>query len=207
MNIYPHSCTLTDLKGLLASAVSPRPIAWISTLDRCNPGGWNLAPFSSCTPVSCRPPLIVIGASRREDGKQKDTILNIISNGEFVVNCLTRSLIGQMVATSGACGAEGDEFWRVGVTPQAAAVVSVPRIAECKIHIECRLFQHQEVGKEVADLVLGEVVCVHIEDSIASGNTFVDFGGLRGRQYVPLGALAIGYYLSERGVEYYPNPG
>src|SRR6185295_15566699 len=74
------------------SIVAPRPIGWISTLDR--DGRPNLAPYSFFNAVSYAPPQVIFSggprpARRGEDVPMKDSVINARETGEFVVNIAT----------------------------------------------------------------------------------------------------------------------
>ena len=56
--------------------VVPRPIGWVSTLDR--EGRANLAPYSFFNAVSDRPPMLIFSS-----GGTKDSLRNILDTGEF----------------------------------------------------------------------------------------------------------------------------
>ncbi len=60
---------------LLTSAIIPRPIAWVSTLNA--KGQSNIAPFSFFTGVSWAPPVLAVSVVTRPDGTFKDTLVNI----------------------------------------------------------------------------------------------------------------------------------
>ena len=56
------------------SIVVPRPIGWVSTLDR--EGGVNLAPFSQFNNLAYDPPYVMFAASNKPDGSPKDSVTN-----------------------------------------------------------------------------------------------------------------------------------
>ena len=62
---------LADTYKLLASTVTPRPIAWITTLDA--EGYANAAPFSFFNVLSSDPPLFAVGFSAAPDRDGKHT--------------------------------------------------------------------------------------------------------------------------------------
>ena len=60
------------------SAVTPRPVAFVST---CSAAGINnLSPFSYFSVVSHDPPIVSIGICANRDGSKKDTLVNIEVN-------------------------------------------------------------------------------------------------------------------------------
>jgi len=83
VHIDPQTIDPTAVYKLLISSVVPRPIAWVSSLDGA--GVANLAPFSYFMAITAEPPTIAFSCSPREGGK-KDTLRNVESTGEFVVN-------------------------------------------------------------------------------------------------------------------------
>ena len=67
----------------LASGVTPRSIAWVST--RSADGVANLAPFSFFQVISDNPPTLLVNVNTREDGSLKDSLRNAQASGELAV--------------------------------------------------------------------------------------------------------------------------
>ena len=79
--------TATNQHGLrynpLKACVVPRPIGWITTVNRA--GVINLAPFSFFNLLSEDPPFVAFSAATHElDGGKKDSLSNVEETGEFV---------------------------------------------------------------------------------------------------------------------------
>jgi len=163
MRIDPKDYDSRRLYYLLMSCVTPRPIAWVSTLSR--DGVRNLAPFSYFNAVTSRPPLISISVGRRR-GARKDTSENASRTREFVVNVVTEPNLGKMVMTSGEYPPNVDEFEKAGLTPIDSAIVKPPRVKEAPIQLECRTREIFEVSPGIVDLVIGEVVMFHVADEL-----------------------------------------
>ncbi|MGH2568677.1 MAG: flavin reductase family protein, partial [Bacteroidota bacterium] len=53
-----------------------------------------------------------------------------------------------------------------GFSLSQSAKVQVPRIAESPIHMECKLIQQITVGGNAVDLLLGEVIALHIREDV-----------------------------------------
>ena len=113
MHIDPQTIDPTAVYKLLISSVVPRPIAWVSSLDGA--GVANLAPFSYFMAITAEPPTIAFSCSPREGGK-KDTLRNVESAGEFVVNVVDDDRAEQMNLSSGDYAPEVDEFVLTGLT-------------------------------------------------------------------------------------------
>src|SRR6266700_1584996 len=79
-----------DVYHLLVGIVTPRPIAWVTTLDA--EGRVNLAPFSFFNAFGANPPVVVFSPTLRRDGTKKDTLRNVEANGEFVLNAAVERL-------------------------------------------------------------------------------------------------------------------
>ncbi|MCT1514536.1 flavin reductase family protein [Dietzia cercidiphylli] len=154
---------------LLTASVTPRPIAWISSLSA--DGVRNLAPYSFFTVASGEPPILSVTSLGH-----KDSWRNIRDTGEFVVNIGTESLMEVMNETSAPLPADVDEFEVVGVHAEASDVVAAPRVAEAPIAFECRRHDIIEVGN--GTLLLGEVVSVAVDDDVLAEDGLPDFGSL-----------------------------
>ena len=70
-----------NLYNYLSSAITPRPIAFVSTID--NNGNSNLSPFSFFNVFSVNPPIIIFSpVTSIRQGTNKHTLDNIIKNKE-----------------------------------------------------------------------------------------------------------------------------
>src|SRR5215467_8260252 len=96
----------------LKSLIVPRPIGWISTVDR--QGRVNLAPYS-----------FYYG-----DTPTKHSRMNAESTGEFVVNMVSEALKEQMNVTTSMVAFGVDELKLAGLTPAPSTLVKPPRVRE-----------------------------------------------------------------------------
>jgi flavin reductase (DIM6/NTAB) family NADH-FMN oxidoreductase RutF len=167
MIISPQEHDCRDIYKLMIGAIVPRPIAFVSTLTL--EGIPNLAPFSFFTGVSANPPVVCFSPMiRGSDGKKKDTLNNIETTREFVVNIVSENFAVQMNICSTEFPPEVDEFQQSGLTPISSDLVKAPRVKESKINLECRLLQVVHVSPKPlgGSLVLGEVLCFHVADEL-----------------------------------------
>jgi flavin reductase (DIM6/NTAB) family NADH-FMN oxidoreductase RutF len=146
---------------LLSSTVTPRPIAWVSTLGEG--GHANAAPFSFFNVFGEDPAVVGFSVNDRSPGDRKDTGRNVRRNREFVVNLVPLAAIEQMNVTAAEFGPQVDEIHQARLTPVPCLKVRAPRIAESPVSFECRLSQIVELGP-ARSLVLGEVVMMHVRD-------------------------------------------
>jgi len=154
----------------LNAIIGPRPIGWIASVDAH--GKRNLAPYSFFNCFNYRPPIIGFASSG-----WKDSVQNIVETREFVWNLTTLDLASAMNETSASLAHGEDEFIRAGLTPVESRLVRAPRVAESPVNFECRLSQCIQLtgadGTAVDTwLVLGEVVAVHIDESLLENGIY-----------------------------------
>lgn len=177
---------------MLTGLVLPRPIAFVSTVS--DDGVANLAPFSFFTVASADPPVLAISIDLRYGHQVKDTLRNIQSNGEFVVNVATEDFAKSVNTASLDWQPEVDEFAKAGLTAvRDNLVVKPPRVGESPAQFECRHLQSIEFGKWT--LVLGKVLAIRCREDLVDSRMRVDVDALK-----PLGRLSGNDYcrVSER---------
>jgi flavin reductase (DIM6/NTAB) family NADH-FMN oxidoreductase RutF len=177
--VDPGSTDYLSVYKLLIGSVVPRPIAFVSTVN--SDGAFNVAPFSFFTVASSNPPVLVFTVGRRAiPNPRKDTLRNITTTREFVVNIVSEEIGENMNLCAGDYPPEIDEFEVSGLTPIPSDLVKAPRVAESHINMECRLLYTIEMSGFVngGNLVLGEVVRFHIDDAYVS-NFRIDQDKLR----------------------------
>ncbi len=158
----PHGLAHNPFKALVA----PRPIGWISTVDA--EGRVNLAPYSFFNAVADTPPMVIFSNSGSKAGETaaKDSVTNIRATGEFVCNVVPLALKDAMNISSGEYHADIDEFEHAGLAKAPSRVVAPPRVAAAPAALECRLWRIVELPGAANVLVIGEVVGVHIANSV-----------------------------------------
>ena len=150
------------------SLVVPRPIGWISTVDR--DGVVNLAPYSYFNAVATNPHVVMFCPGPRPSKQLKDSRRNAEETGEFVVNIVTDKLREQMNFTSADAPPEVDEMARAGLESLPSRRVKPPRVAGSPIHFECEYLQTVTLPSAdpaaASAIVLGTVIGIHIDDSV-----------------------------------------
>ena len=169
MNVRPGQIPYSEFYRILISSVAPRPIAWVSTINK--EGRPNLAPFSFFNVVSGHPPMLGFSPALRrlEHGHTlKDTLRNIRDTGEFVVNVVTFANAVAMNLSSGEYEPEVNEFELAKLATRPSEVVRPPQVAESPVSFECKLNRILDFGNEPpsGSLVIGEIVCVHLQDGV-----------------------------------------
>jgi flavin reductase (DIM6/NTAB) family NADH-FMN oxidoreductase RutF len=158
METTPHG----QVYNLLIGLVAPRPIAWITSMDR--EGKLNAAPFSAFNYLCTDPPVVGIGVTNRPgpEAVPKDTARNIRRTGEFVINVVTEDVVRQMSLTATDFPAGVNELEMAGLSTAPSAMVKVPRIAEAHASLECRELTTMEIGR--SRIILARVISMYVED-------------------------------------------
>jgi len=163
-----------DVYRLLISCVTPRPIAWVTSIDAQQ--RVNLAPFSFFNAFGAEPPVVVFGPNRKKDGSKKDTLANIEATGDFVINAAVAGLAEQMNLSSKKLPHGESEVELTGLSLTSSKKVKTPRLAESPLHMECVLRQVIPIGDKQlsANLVIGEIVLFHVDDSLLDPEGRID---------------------------------
>jgi flavin reductase (DIM6/NTAB) family NADH-FMN oxidoreductase RutF len=163
---------------LMVSTITPRPIAWVTSLD--SKGGVNAAPFSFFNAFAGNPPVVGIGMSSHEPGRPKDSRANIRETRQFVVNLVSEENAEKMNITAVDFEHGIDELTQAGLTPIPSIHVEPPRIAESPVSMECELMQIVPLGTE-SGLVLGRILAMHVRDSavLDSAKHYIDTPNLK----------------------------
>ena len=147
---------------ILASLVTPRPIALITTLGP--DGVVNAAPFSFFNVLGANPPILAVAPGDRDDGTPKDTARNIRLNHEFVVNLVDEPLAEAMNRCAASLPYGESELASAGLTAAASTVVRPPRIAEAPVSLECVEWGTLQIGGN--RVIIGLVKRVHLRDEL-----------------------------------------
>jgi len=147
---------------ILASLVTPRPIAWVTSLGP--DGVVNAAPFSFFNVLGAKPPIVGFCPGDRDDGTPKDTARNIRLNHQFVVNLVDEALSEAMNHTAASLPYGSSELAGLGLTPLPSSVVKPPRIAESPASLECQEWGTLQIGDN--RLIIGLVKRLHLRDDL-----------------------------------------
>jgi flavin reductase (DIM6/NTAB) family NADH-FMN oxidoreductase RutF len=175
MTIFPKDTTQQKLHQILLGSVSPRPIAFASTVDAS--GNPNLAPYSFFNVFSSNPPILVFSPSRRgRDNTTKHTLDNIRDVPEAVINIVNHRMVEQMSLASAEYPKGVNEFVKAGFTPLKSDTVKPFRVAESPVQIECKVNQIIELGTAggAGNLIIAEVTCIHADDAIFDADGRID---------------------------------
>jgi len=144
--------------------IAPRPIGWISTCSE--DGAPNLAPYSFFNAFNYTPPLIGFSSLG-----EKDSVRNARATGEFVWNLVSRPLAEAMNQSCAPVPYGVNEFVLAGLDTAPSRLVRPPRVAASLVSMECKVTQIVQLQTQTGAplntwLTMGEVLAVHIDDSL-----------------------------------------
>ena len=148
----------------LTTLVVPRPIGWISTINRN--GVVNLAPYSFFNAVASRPPFVMFSSAGR-----KHSQTNAEQSGEFVHSLTTWELREQMSITSAEVGVDVSEADLAHLEMAPSIEVKPPRVKRSPGAFECKYVKTVELpatdGKaNPYSIVIGQVIGIYIADEV-----------------------------------------
>ena len=148
------------------SLVFPRPIGWISSISKN--GVANLAPYSYFNAVADEPPQVMFcsnGSSKHS--KYKDSLSNILSTKEFVVNFATLASQNQMNISSRDFKPDEDEFLLLNLKKKKSKLVRAPSVKDSPVNLECKLVKTIKLksnSKKISTMIIGEVIGIYINN-------------------------------------------
>lgn len=147
---------------ILASLVTPRPIALVTTLS--TDGRVNAAPFSFFNLLGADPPICAFAPGDRDDGTPKDTARNVRATHEFVVNLVDEAIAEAMNQCAAPLPFGESELARAGLHTAPSSVVKPPRIAEAPASLECVEWGTLQIGGN--RVIIGLIKRVHLRDEL-----------------------------------------
>lgn len=171
----PADLPLAEAHGLLLGAISPRPIAFASTIDA--EGRHNLAPFSFFNIFSSRPPILIFSPARSgRTGQAKDTLNNVLAVPEVVINIVSYDIVQQTSLASTAYPSDVSEFEKAGLTGIPSDTIKPLRVQESPAQFECTVREVISLGDHggAGNLVICEVQRAHLSEDILDADGKVD---------------------------------
>ncbi len=175
ISLTPKDEPVARVHGHLLTAVSPRPIAFASTVDAN--GRPNLSPYSFFNVFGANPATLIFSPARRvRDNTIKDTLENCKETGEVVINIVDYNIVQQMSLSSTEYAKGVNEFDKAGLTMLKSDIVTPFRVAESPVQLECKVQQIIETGQEggAGNLIICEVVKIHINKKVLGEDGKID---------------------------------
>jgi len=147
---------------ILASLVTPRPIAFVTTVRP--DGKVNAGPFSFFNLLGANPPILAFAPGDREDGTPKDTARNIRLTHEFVVNLVDEAIAEAMNKCAASLPYGENELIPAGLHSTPSTAVKPPRILESPVSLECQEWGTLQIGDN--RVVIGLIKRVHLREEL-----------------------------------------
>lgn len=166
MNFRAQDLSAQAAYQLLVGAITPRPIAWITSLSAT--GVLNLAPYSFFTVASCYPPVLSVTQVNPRNRLEKDTLHNLRTTGECVVNIVSRELAEQMNASCAEYPADVSEVDALAIVTAPSLQVKPAGIAAAGVRYECTLRELKTIGEGpmAGTMMFLDVVAIYVNDAV-----------------------------------------
>ena len=143
---------------------------------------------------------------RRDDGSEKDTIVNLRAAGELVINAVTEPIVHAANACAESLPPHKSEFEFAGLTP-IFLTLRTPHVAQSPLRFECKVENEIPFGGDgpgAASMVIVSVTRAYVAKAMYRGKGQLDVAALRliGRSSVDQYLVADGQFTIAR-----PNTG
>lgn len=198
--IDPNEIPTRDFHQFLLGSVSPRPIAFVSTID--DNGVANLAPYSFFNVFSSNPPIAVFSSNRRvTNNTTKDTLRNVMDSKEAVINVVDYNIVRQMAISSVEFPEDVSEFDKSGLTKEQGIIVKPPMVLESPASMECTVEDIITLGDHggAGHLIICKIHRLHIRESVID-----DKGRIDPHKIDLMGRMGRAFYVRASGENVFP---
>jgi len=183
--------SLPGMYPLVISAVVPRPIALVSTVDAA--GVVNVAPFSYFGAMAHDPPHVAFAISHPGPGVEKDTLRNLKGSGDCCVHIISHSYVEAANHTSIPADPGVSELDLAGLTAVPCDDVKPPRLAEAAVAMEGKLVHtydvHNAAGALTTTMCIVHVTKFHIAEEVLEGREDGKVGRVNYEKLAPVARL------------------
>jgi flavin reductase (DIM6/NTAB) family NADH-FMN oxidoreductase RutF len=150
---------------LITQTITPRPIAWIMTKNENE--SFNLAPFSYFAPISSDPALLMVSIGNKTTDTAKDTKYNLLREKECVLHIPSGDLINAVNESAANLSYGESELPKTGLS-LTNFTETLPRIAEAKVALHCRLFDIHTLGNASFNAIYLEILDLYIDEDLVT---------------------------------------
>ena len=151
----------------------PVPVVLVTAGDGDDANVATINRISSC---NAEPPMIAISV---RPGRHTHTLIE--QTGEFVVNIPAPGMDALTDYVGVTTGREEAKWEARGLTPTPASAVGAPLIAECPVHLECRVVEQVKLPSH--SLFIAEVVAIQADEDALREDGEIDMGRVPGMIY------------------------
>ncbi|MFM6906896.1 MAG: flavin reductase family protein [Acinetobacter tjernbergiae] len=158
-----------EIYRLLVGGITPRPIAWISTLSV--DGVANIAPYSFFNVASCNPTILWYSQVNPKHGQDKDTLRNLIETKQCAVHIVNSQLLEKMNLSCALLAAEQSEFEFAQIESESSHTVAALAVKHAPIRYECHLREVIQLSSlpSGGTVVLLDVKSIYVDDHLWDG--------------------------------------
>lgn len=158
-----------EIYRLLVGGITPRPIAWISTVSA--DGVANIAPYSFFNVASCNPPILWYSQVNPRTGKDKDTLRNLIDTKACVVHIVNAQLLEKMNLTCASLPPEQSEFDFAEIESCPSHQMPPLSVKDSMIRYECQLREVIQLSTlpSGGTVALLDVKSIYVDDRLWDG--------------------------------------
>ncbi len=132
----------------------------------------NLAIISSVVHIGSHPPLLAMII--RPHSVARHTLENILDTQFYTINHINESIYQQAHQTSARYEAHISEFKAVGLQELWLENFAAPFVEESRIKMGMKLREHHHLSINQTELIIGEIIQVHVADEFLHEDGFVD---------------------------------
>ncbi len=148
----------------LTQTIIPRPIAWLMT-ENTNQS-LNIAPYSYFNAVCSNPALVMVSIGIKQNGEQKDSLVNVLENNHCVIHLGSMQLINELNESSRELDYGDSEVSQIGLTTEEFDGFTLPRLSDAPIALACSLYKHEVIGNSYQNLLFLEVQKIYYRDDV-----------------------------------------
>lgn len=163
--------TATERYFLMASAITPRPIAWVMTEGEV----LNIAPFSYFTPISSTPPTMIVSIGHRDDCTPKDTLRNLREHKKCVISIIDEEHFEAMHLSSKALTPDQSEVDAFDIPTERILEDFPPMPRGVKVALFGEYLQEVNLKGSPTIPVVIQIKYLYIEESIVTDHEKITF--------------------------------
>ncbi|MFY8328979.1 flavin reductase family protein [Pseudoalteromonas sp. ZZD1] len=139
-------------------------------------GQTNLAIVSSVFHLGAHPPLV--GMIIRPHSVPRHTFENIKETGIYTINQINSDIYKQAHQTSARYDANESEFDATGLKTEYLNDFNAPFVSQSRLKYALKLVEHQHLAINGTELVIGEIIDLHINPDVISDDGYINIESL-----------------------------
>lgn len=168
----------------------PLPVVMVSVKD--NLGATNIITLAWAGTINSDPAMVSISVR-----KQRHSYNMLMESKEFCVNLTNKDLAFATDLCGVKSGRDTDKWKAAKLTQGKCDEIGAPLIMESPVNIECKVTKTEDLGSHT--IFYGEVVAVHVDDSLMDENNVFHFEDCNPIAYSHGKYFTLGEYVGKFG--------